>query len=191
MNNEKGDREMKREIDIPPRPRETSQERERESKYMKERKRRKKSKKKGSRRRKGRAAAWAVANSVLAIVVEQLTKAAEVPLVTAAAGCRSLIFRCVSCHWTKLFFKKKVILNDLSFNVKLSIGLSSDIECSIAMDSELIIVCAVQVFVLFLVLGLILAYLYKNLMLRSRVDVVGKAVLITGNLPYSSSSHHY
>ena len=48
------------------------------------------------------------------------------------------------------------------------------------MDSELIIVCAVQVFVLFLVLGLILVYLYKNLMIRSRVDVAGRAVLITG-----------
>lgn len=54
------------------------------------------------------------------------------------------------------------------------------IEINQKMDSELILVCAIQLCVLLLVVGLILAYLYKNLMLRSRVEVVGRAVLVTG-----------
>lgn len=48
------------------------------------------------------------------------------------------------------------------------------------MDTELIAVCAVQIFVLALVVMAIVVYLLRNLMCRSRLDVVGRTLVITG-----------
>lgn len=48
------------------------------------------------------------------------------------------------------------------------------------MDSELIIVCVVQIFVLALVVMAIVVYLLRNLMCRSRLDVTGRTMVITG-----------
>lgn len=48
------------------------------------------------------------------------------------------------------------------------------------MDSELIAVCVVQIFVLALVVMAIVIYLLRNLMCRSRLDVTGRTLVITG-----------
>ena len=48
------------------------------------------------------------------------------------------------------------------------------------MDSELIAVCVVQVLVLALVVVAIVVYLLRNLMCRSRLDVTGRTLVITG-----------
>lgn len=48
------------------------------------------------------------------------------------------------------------------------------------MDTELIAVCAVQIFVLTLVVVAIVVYLLRHLMCRSRLDVTGRSLVITG-----------
>ena len=48
------------------------------------------------------------------------------------------------------------------------------------MDSELIAVCVVQIFVLALVVVAIIVYLLRHLMCRSRLDVTGRTLVITG-----------
>ncbi|KAI9562381.1 hypothetical protein GHT06_013346 [Daphnia sinensis] len=48
------------------------------------------------------------------------------------------------------------------------------------MDTELIAVCAVQIFVLALVVVAIVVYLLRHLMCRSRLDVTGRSLVITG-----------
>lgn len=48
------------------------------------------------------------------------------------------------------------------------------------MDSELIAVCVVQVLVLALVVAAIIVYLLRHLMCRSRLDVTGRTLVITG-----------
>lgn len=48
------------------------------------------------------------------------------------------------------------------------------------MDSELVAVCAVQIMVLGIVVAAIVVYLLKHLMSRSRTDVAGKTLVITG-----------
>lgn len=48
------------------------------------------------------------------------------------------------------------------------------------MDSELIAVCVVQMLVLALVVVAIIVYLLRNLMCRSRLDVTGRTLVITG-----------
>jgi len=54
------------------------------------------------------------------------------------------------------------------------------VDTNDAMDSELVVVCAVQVAVLAVVVAAIVVYLLRHLMFRRRHDVAGKTVLITG-----------